>query len=197
MFSGIIQDIGTVVHFSRYQKKDGLKIRSKIISAGVRVGDSVSVSGACLTVTKNASSVLSFDVLAETSMVTTLGSLRVGERVNLERSLCVGDTISGHFVSGHIDCIGIIKKRGVVSGNRLFEIAVPANFMHLLAPKGSVAVDGISLTVGEVRKDSFTVYIIPHTLQNTTLHVKSHGNKVNIEFDILAKYASNAVRKPR
>ena len=195
MFSGIIQDVGTVTHFSRYQKQEGLKIRSKTISARARIGDSVSVNGVCLTLTKKISSIMSFDVLTETSAVTTLGSLRVGERVNLEASLGVGDTISGHFVSGHVDCTGTIAKKGVVRSNHFFEIAVPLKFMHLLTPKGSVAIDGISLTVAEVFKDSFIAYIIPHTLHNTVLSLKSHGRKVNIEFDILAKYASNALRK--
>ncbi len=188
MFTGIIQEIGTVTHFSRYQKTQNLSIRSKIISLSSKIGDSVSVNGACLTVTKIKSDILSFDLLFETIKLTNLGLLKAGDLVNLEESLRVNDKLSGHFVTGHIDCIGTIKKREVINSNYSFNISVPQKFMDLLRPKGSVSVDGISLTIVSVFRDSFTVYLIMHTLNNTILGKKSVGKKVNIEFDILAKY---------
>lgn len=203
MFTGIIGEIGKVSYFSRYQKKENLKVSSKVISSSSKVGDSISVNGACLTVTKIQSGILSFDLLPETIELTNLGLLRVGDQVNLEESLKLNDKISGHFVAGHIDCMGIVKKKGLIDNNHFFQISVPKKFMNLLVPKGSIAVDGISLTVVEVLGDSFTplennfltgftVYIIPHTLGNTILGKKDIGKKVNIEFDILAKYAQNS-----
>jgi len=189
MFTGIIQEIGQVVSFSKYQKRDNLKIRTKEIHSKTKIGDSVSVNGACLTVTSIKGDILSFDLLAETTSLTNLGSLKTGDSVNLEESLRFSDKVSGHFVTGHINCIGIIRKKGIIKNNSHFEIAVPNKFMYLLVPKGSVAVDGISLTIVDVFKDSFTVYIIPHTLSSTILSKKGPSGKVNIEFDILAKYA--------
>ena len=196
MFIGIIQEIGKVDYFSRYQKKDNLKVSSKIVSPNSKIGDSISVNGACLTVTKVKSDALSFDLLPETIELTNLGLLRVGDQVNLEESLKLTDKISGHFVTGHIDCMGTIKKKGFINNNYFFEINVAEKFMNLLVPKGSVAVDGISLTIVKVFGDSFTVYIIPHTLGNTILGKKDIGKKVNIEFDILAKYAQNSKNPP-
>lgn len=194
MFTGIIQELGKVSQFLRYQKTENLKIRSKVISSCAKIGDSISVNGVCLTVTKIKSDILSFDLLPETMELTNLGLLRRGECVNLEESLKTDSKISGHFVSGHIDCMGTVKKKGFVRNNHFFEISIPKKFMNLLVSKCSIAVDGISLTVVDVFRDSFTVYIIPHTFNITTLSIKGVGKKVNIEFDILAKYALNSKR---
>jgi riboflavin synthase len=192
MFTGIVKEIGQVRHFSRYQKSENLMVRSKIISASANVGDSVSVNGVCLTVTKiKKPDELVFDLLNETMELTDLGLLKPGDRVNLEDSLKASDKISGHFVTGHIDCLGIVKKKGIVNNNHAIEITIPKKFMKLLAPKGSVAIDGVSLTVVSVFGDSFNVYIIPHTMNNTILGEKGVSKKVNIEFDVLAKYALN------
>lgn len=191
MFTGIIQEKGTVTHFSRYQKNENLKVHSLIIPSKSKIGDSISVNGVCLTVSKIKSDIISFDLLRETTELTNLGLLKSGDSVNLEESLKINDKISGHFVTGHIDCMGVIKKKGFINNNNFFEITIPGKFMHLLAPKGSIAIDGTSLTVVGVLRDSFTVYIIPHTLQNTILGKKNIGNKINIEFDILAKYCQN------
>ena len=191
MFTGIIQEVGRVTHFSRYQKTQNLSLRSQKIAQGSRIGDSVSVNGVCLTVTRIKSDTLSFDLLPETVKLTNLGLLKPADKVNLEESLKIGSKVSGHFVSGHIDCLGTIRKKGVLKNNHFFEIAVPSKFMNLLAPKGAISIDGISLTVAEVLRDSFTVYIIPHTLKNTILSDKGASGKVNIEFDMLAKYSQN------
>ena len=193
MFSGIVQEIGSVVNFSRYQKRSGLQIRCAKIAQHVTIGDSVSVNGVCLTLTKKESSIMSFDVLAQTSNLTTLGLLKNNENVNLETALKPHEGISGHFVTGHIDCVGDIRKKEMRNNNYCYEISVPPRFMRLLAPKGSVAVDGISLTVVDVFKDTFSVYIIAHTLENTILYSKGRGTKVNIEFDILSKYVARRI----
>jgi riboflavin synthase len=145
------------------------------------------VNGVCLTVVKAGNNLISFEVMAETFKITNLGSLRINEKVNLENSLKLGDKISGHFVLGHIDCLGTIRKKGIVSGNMAFEIAVPVEFSKYCLPKGSVAVDGISLTIQEKKSGIFSIYIIPHTLKNTTLSFKGPSSKVNLEFDLLIK----------
>jgi len=191
MFTGIVKEVGLVTHFSRYQKTQNLMVRSKLISSAVAAGDSVSVNGVCLTATNIKSDILTFDLLEETLKLTNLGLVRIGECVNLEDSLKASDKISGHFVTGHIDCMGIIKRKGVVSKNHFIEVAVPKKFMNLITAKGSVAIDGVSLTIVDILKDSFTVYLIPHTINNTILGKKNAGKMVNIEFDILAKYALN------
>ena len=191
MFTGIVQEIGIVRYFSRYQKVNNLRICSKIVSSSTNIGDSVSINGTCLTVTEIKGDILSFDLLAETVELTNLGLLKAGDLVNLEGSLKFNGKVSGHFVTGHIDCLGIVKKKGSIKNNHFFEITVPTKFMNLLVSKGSIAIDGISLTIDSVFRDFFTVYIIPHTLNNTILGKKTIGSKVNIEFDILAKYALN------
>ena len=159
------------------------------MNGDAEIGDSISVNGACLTVIKKGRGSLFFEAMPETIKTTNLGSLGSVEKVNLERSLKIGDRLSGHFVTGHIDCTGIIRKKDYLNSNLCFEIAVPSEFMKYCLPKGSIAVDGISLTLADKKSNVFSVYIIPHTLKNTTLGFKGPSNKVNIEFDILAKRA--------
>ncbi len=187
MFSGIVEELGSVLRISRRGKVSLLEIRAQKIMDELVVGDSVAVNGACLTVVATEGGSVSFEVMPETLKLTNLGLLRSGEKVNLERSLRVGDRISGHFVSGHVDCMGIIRKKGYVGGNLSFEIAVPVDVSKYCLAKGSIAVDGISLTLTERKPNTFSVYIIPHTLKNTTLSFRTPSDKVNIEFDILAK----------
>jgi len=189
MFTGIIQEVGKVVGISYYQKKDNLKVRAKNISSQTEPGDSISVNGTCLTATNIKSEIISFDLLQETTKLTDLGFLKIGDFVNLEESLKFNGKVSGHFVTGHIDCIGAIKKKGIIRNNNFIEVIIPRQFMKYICQKGSVALDGVSLTIAEIKRDSFCVYLIPHTLNNTILGRKSAGNKVNIEFDMLAKYA--------
>ncbi|MFH1201324.1 MAG: riboflavin synthase [Candidatus Omnitrophota bacterium] len=187
MFTGIIEELGQVKRISRQGNNTLLEISAAKAAQDSKIGDSVAVNGACLTVIKNGNSTLTFEVMPQTMKVTNLGFLRVQDKVDLERSLKVGDRLSGHFVLGHIDCMGIIQKKHFVAGNLCFEIAVPIEFMKLILPKGSVSIDGISLTVVDKRSNTFSVYIITHTLENTTLGFKGPSGKVNIEFDILAK----------
>lgn len=193
MFSGIVQELGIVKNISRRGRITLLELGSKLISSDAAIGESIAVNGCCLTLVKNQNSVLCFELVPETAKTTNLGSLRVADRVNLECSLRFGGKISGHFVSAHVDCCGVIRSKGYRLGNLAFEIAVPQEFNKYILPKGSVAVDGISLTAAGKKPGVFFVYIIPHTLKNTTLGFKGPSDKVNIEFDILAKSAAARV----
>jgi len=187
MFSGIVEELGEVKRISNRGNITLFDIAAKKVSEDTNIGDSICVNGVCLTVIKNESAVLAFEAVSETLKITNLGSLKISDKVNLERSLKVGDRISGHFVTGHVDCLGIIRRKNYLTGNLCFEVAVPPNFMKYILPKGSIAVDGISLTIAGKKSNAFTAYIIPHTLKNTTLGLKGPSDKVNIEFDILAK----------
>jgi riboflavin synthase len=151
----------------------------------------MAINGTCLTAVKKEQGVLVFEAIPQTLQITNLGLLRVSDQVNLERSLKVGDRVSGHFVMGHIDCMGFIRRRSYLNNNLCLEVAVPCEFMKYVLPKGSVAIDGVSLTIVTKRSNTFSVYIIPHTLKNTTLGFKGPSDKVNLEFDILAKQTLN------
>ena len=192
MFSGIIEELGELKKISKHGNITLLQIQAKKILEDVDISDSISVNGTCLTIIKKESDILSFEVMPQTLDMTNLGALRIKDKVNLERALRIGDRLSGHFVTGNIDCIGIIRRKNYVNNNLSFEIAIPAKFMQHCIPQGSIAVDCISLTIVDKRSDTFTVYIIPHTLKNTTLGFKGPSDKVNIEFDILTKRAVSA-----
>jgi len=187
MFSGIVEQLGEVKGISRRGNITVFKIKSGKITDDVNAGDSIAVNGACLTVVRREGENLFFEAMPQTLKITNLGLLHISDKVNLERSLKVGDRISGHFVTGHIDCVGIVRKKSIIAGNLGFEIAVPLEFIKYCLPHGSIAVDGISLTLVSNKSNTFTVYVIPHTLKNTSLSFKGPSSKVNIEFDILAK----------
>lgn len=188
MFTGIIEALGTVKAISRKGNIAVLSVQVDKPAEDAKVGESVAVNGVCLTIIKIEKDILSFELLKETVNLTTLGKLKLGEKVNLERSLKIGGRLCGHFVTGHIDCLGVIRNKTYISGNLCFEIAIPKEFLKFIVPKGSIAVDGISLTVVSKHSHTFSVYVIPHTLQNTTLCLKGPSALVNIECDILAKY---------
>jgi riboflavin synthase len=190
MFCGIIEELGEAKKISRRENNILFEIKAKKVLEDTKIGDSISVNGACLTVVKKDTDYLSFEAIPETLKVTNLGVLRVCDKVNLERSLKVGDRLSGHFVTGHIDCIGIIRRKNYTNNNLCFQIAIPQEFIKYCLPRGSIAVEGISLTLVSIASNLFTVYVIPHTLKNTTLRFKGPSDKVNIEFDILAKRPS-------
>jgi riboflavin synthase len=192
MFSGIVEEKGIV---TKIQKKENLlilSIKASKVLRGVKIGDSISVDGACLTITGIKNKVVDFDIMKETIDKTTLKFLKVGSEVNLEGALRVNDRLGGHFVSGHIDGVGVIQKRISKPNYEEFQIAIPKKLSCYLAPKASVSVDGISLTLGEIKKNVFSIYIIPHTLDVTTLGRKKDGDQVNIETDLLAKYILSA-----
>jgi riboflavin synthase len=187
MFTGIIEELGRVRKIARRGNLALLEISAKETLIDTKVGDSIAVNGACLTVVSLGNGVFGFEVIAETQKVTNLGLLKIGEMVNLERSLRIGDRVSGHFVTGHVDCLGLVGKKSLRNGSVEFEISIPPYFMRYCLPKGSVSLDGISLTLAKMRASSFSVCIIPHTLKNTTLNFKGPSDKLNVEFDILAK----------
>lgn len=187
MFTGIIEELGKVKRMGRQGRVMTLEILAHKTLQDAAIGDSIAVNGVCLTLVSFNKDSFSFEVIAETSEKTNLGLLRIGEEVNLERSLRLGDKLSGHFVTGHIDCLGLIRRKGIRSGNLAFEIAIPADFIRYCLPKGSISLDGISLTLADRRTNIISVYVIPHTLKNTTLGFKGPSEKLNVEFDILAK----------
>lgn len=187
MFSGIVEELGQVKKVSRRGRVILFEIKASQVSQDIKIGDSISVNGACLTVVEKGVGAFSFEVMPQTLKVTNLVSLKLKDKVNLERALKIGDRLSGHFVTGHIDCTGIIRRKGYINDNLYFEIALPQKFMRNIMPRGSIAIDGISLTIAAKKSDTFSVYIIPHTLEQTTLKFRNPSNKVNIEFDILTK----------
>jgi len=187
MFTGIVEIVGRVVSLERAATAR-LTVDLSGIAEGVRPGDSVAVDGVCLTVTHIDGTRGSFDVGEETLRRSTLGALRPGDRVNLERALRVGDRLGGHFVLGHVDAVGTIARLDRRDDQATLVVRAGADLVARLVPKGSVAVDGISLTVGRIGPEEFTLFIIPHTLRNTGLAGKAVGDLVNIELDIIGKY---------
>ncbi|MDD5596212.1 MAG: riboflavin synthase [Candidatus Omnitrophica bacterium] len=189
MFSGIVEELGEVKNISRRGGVVLLEIKAEKVLADTKIGDSISLNGICLTVVKKSSESLVFEVVQQTLNTTSLMALRISDKINLERSLKIGERVSGHFVYGHIDCIGIIRKKSFLQNNPCFQIAIAPEFTKYCLSKGSIAVDGISLTIAEKNANTFTVCIIPHTMKNTTLGFKGVSDKVNLEFDIFVKKA--------
>jgi riboflavin synthase len=188
MFTGLIEEIGLVVWIRAVERGTQLQLAAPSIAADIRRGDSIAVNGCCLTVSTRRDQHLIFDLLEETLDRTNLRRLRRGSPVNLERALAADGRFGGHFVQGHIDCAAsVLAFKQMRDGYRL-EIELPPDFAHYVAYKGSIAVNGISLTVAEVSSNSFTVWIIPHTKRHTNLESLKVGEFVNLEFDLLAKY---------
>jgi riboflavin synthase len=195
VFTGLIVGMGDI---TSVQKRSGgaiLSLRSDMASQDAAIGDSISVNGVCLTVVKKNMNELSFDLSEETLGSTNLGGLKKGDRVNLEPSLSTGSRIGGHFVTGHVDAAGRIRRKAQSGDMLTFEIEAPPGVIGFLVEKGSVAVDGISLTVVDILKDTFRLVVIPHTAKLTTLGFKVPGDTVNIEADILGKYVARFLQK--
>lgn len=188
MFTGLILEMGEITSVRKRSGGAILSLKANKVASEAKQGDSVSVNGVCLTVVSKDSNILSFDLSEETLQSTNLGSLKTGAVINLEPSLSPDSKIGGHFVTGHVDEVGRIRSKVRIGDMMQVEIEAPPNVMNFLVEKGSVAVDGISLTVVDILKDSFTVVIIPHTAKLTTMGFKGPGNTVNIEADILGKY---------
>ncbi len=189
MFTGLVEEVGRVLWIRATDRGTQLQIAAPHIAPSARTGDSIAVNGCCLTVTSYRADQLAFDLLEETLDRTNLRSLRRDSPVNLERSLAASDRLDGHFVQGHIDCSPqIVSIQKSETDEQRIEIELPPEFAHYVAHKGSIAVNGISLTVAEVSSQSFAVWIIPHTRRSTNLAAAQPGDLVNVEFDILAKY---------
>jgi riboflavin synthase len=193
MFTGLVEEVGNVLRLARSGEGAHLFVRARTVLQGTRIGDSISVSGACLTVVELGEGAFAVDCMPETLTHTTLGGLRPGDPVNLERAMALGDRLGGHLVLGHVDAVGevlSVKTRGIASEIR---VSLPLELRGYVAGKGSVAVDGISLTVTDVTETDFGLGIIPHTLRETTLRAVAPGRKVNLEADVLARYVRQAL----
>lgn len=195
MFTGIIVEMGEVKYLKKFTGKSVLSLKAKEVTLSAKVGDSISINGVCLTVINLHNQELSFDLSEETLNSTNLGSLSAGDLVNIEPSLTPDSKIGGHFVTGHVDTVGTIRSKVKIGDMLKIEIEVPQHLMNFIVEKGSVAVDGISLTVVDVFKNSFTLIIIPHTAKLTTLGFKNPGDTVNIEADILGKYVAKFLNR--
>jgi riboflavin synthase len=194
MFSGIVAEVGTVKAFEEHRAAASLRIEASPVFSDVAVGESIAVNGVCLTVVDQRESTFVLDVSPETLRATNLGELRPGDGVNLERSLCLSDRIGGHLVSGHVDGVGRITDKRPEANALHYDMQVPKDLMRYIVPKGSIAVDGISLTVVACLPDGFRVTIIPHTAAVTTIGRKALGATVNLECDMLGKYVERALQ---
>lgn len=188
MFTGIIEEVGTLIQIKRGSKSAILTIKGDIVTKDSRVGDSIAVNGVCFTVTTLSGNVFTADVMGETMRRTSLGNLKAGSRVNLERAMAAGGRFGGHIVSGHVDGTGTIAD--ITKEDNAMWVTINANekILRYVIEKGSVAIDGISLTVAYVDSECFKVSLIPHTGANTTLLDKKPGDLVNLENDIIGKY---------
>jgi riboflavin synthase len=197
VFTGLIVELGTVVSLRRKEPGAFLTLSADTLAKDAAIGESIAINGACLTVVTREGTMLSFDLSDETLRSTNLGLLRQGDRVNLEPSLRSDGRLGGHFVTGHVDAVGKIRSKTMVGDTFKVVIDSPAKVARLLVEKGSVAVDGISLTVVEAARDSFSVVIIPHTARLTTIGFKNAGDTVNLEADIVGKYVAKFLQGDR
>ena len=197
MFTGIVTEMGEIESLRRAGATTRLVLKAKTVSTDAKIGDSISINGTCLTVVTIDGEKLGFDVSDETLKHTSLAGLRQRDRVNLEPALRPDTRLGGHFVTGHIDGAGTIRKKERTGEVIRIEIATDPSIADQLVEKGSVAVDGISLTVVDVFRDGFSLVIIPHTAEVTTIGFKGPGDKVNVEVDILGKYVSKFLARSK
>jgi len=191
MFTGIVTDIGEVIAAEeRAQGLRRLTIACAYDPSSIAIGASICCSGVCMTAVATATNTFSVDAAAETLNVTTVGHWRTGTRINLERSLKMGDELGGHLVSGHVDGLAELAKREDLTDMARLILRVPRPLAHFIAQKGSVALDGVSLTINDVADNQFSVLIIPHTLSVTTLGAVKPGDSLNLEVDVMARYAA-------
>ena len=196
MFTGIVEEIGKIKRISLAGKSGSLEIGADKVLSGTKVGDSIAVNGVCLTVTSLSGSGFTADVMAETLRRSSLGSLVAGSGVNLERAMAADGRFGGHIVSGHIDGTGTISKMQKEENAVWVHIKASSEILNLIVEKGSIAIDGISLTVAGVNETEFCVSVIPHTAEETTLLSKKPGDLVNLENDIIGKYVQKLLGKP-
>ncbi|MFC8955539.1 riboflavin synthase [Streptomyces sp. NPDC057101] len=188
MFTGIVEELGEVVAVEQLEDASRFRLRGPLVTEGAQHGDSIAVNGVCLTVVEFGDGEFTADVMAETLKRSSLGALETGSRVNLERPMAVGGRLGGHIVQGHVDGTGTILERTPSEHWELVKVGLPAHLSRYVVQKGSITVDGVSLTVVEVTDDWFTISLIPTTLDLTTLGIKKSGDPVNLEVDVIAKY---------
>ncbi|MFD7574926.1 riboflavin synthase [Streptomyces sp. NPDC059810] len=188
MFTGIVEELGEVTAVEQLEDASRFRLRGPLVTEGAQHGDSIAVNGVCLTVVEFGDGEFTADVMAETLKRSSLGALEVGSRVNLERPMAVGARLGGHIVQGHVDGTGTILERTPSEHWELVKVGLPAHLSRYVVEKGSITVDGVSLTVVEVTDDWFTISLIPTTLDLTTLGIKQSGDPVNLEVDVIAKY---------
>jgi riboflavin synthase len=191
MFTGIIEEIGSIAGIISRQDIKQIEINAKLVLEGLKIGDSVAVSGICLTVVKINPASFVVEVSSETLSCSTFFSAKVGDKVNLERAVSANARLGGHIVQGHVDGVGEIKNAEHRAQNTELRINIPEQLRKYVVEKGSIAVDGVSLTVAKIEGNNIIISVIPHTLENTTLKDKKTGSKVNIEVDVMGKYAEN------
>ncbi|MCK4518772.1 MAG: riboflavin synthase, partial [Candidatus Omnitrophica bacterium] len=196
MFTGIVGQMAQVTSIKDAAgiKKFGVKLKKNAETTAI--GDSLAINGVCQTITEIEGSTVYFEAIKETLLKTNLSLLKKGDTVNIEFSLTPSDKIGGHFVTGHVDCLGTIRQKRPEGGAIRFEVSAPEKFNIYIAPKGSITIDGVSLTLADCFRDGFAFFCVPHTLKNTTLKAIKLGGKVNIEFDLLAKYVNKKAPKP-
>ena len=194
MFTGIIEEVGEIKNILNKGKSLEVTVYAPVLTKKLALGDSVSVNGICLTVTDFSNDVFKVDVSPSTFEITTLKFLKVYSKVNLELALTLSKPLGGHIVSGHVDGVSKILKREQIDEFVRFTFDIPKGLRKYLIKKGSIAIDGISLTINDLTNDSFEIMIIPHTLENTTLILKNIGDFVNIETDIIGKYIENFMK---
>ena len=193
MFTGLIEEVGTVTSTRERKRRKQLQIVAPRMAKKIRTGESVALNGCCLTLSARRGDRLTFDLLEETLARTNLKMLKRDSSVNLERALRRDGRLGGHFVQGHVDCTSRIISFEQIGGDYRLAVELPAEFARYVACKGSIAIDGISLTIADVSPMSFAVWIIPHTKRHTNLHHAEAGEVVNLEFDILAKYLERII----
>jgi len=188
MFTGIIEEIGKVRSLKKAGESAQMSVEARTILEDIHEGDSICVSGACLTVVAYDANAFTLDVSPETLSATTLGELKPGDAVNLERAIKAGGRFGGHMVSGHVDGVGTLIRKTAQGNSQVMTFSAPGEILSTSVPKGSMAVDGVSLTINEIGGESFSVSIIPHTARMTTLGVRGIGSRVNLEADLIGKY---------
>jgi riboflavin synthase len=188
MFTGIIEELGTIVAIEEQEDAKRITIQGPLVTSDVSRGDSIAVSGACLTAIELEEGKFTADVMNETLRLTSLGGAKVGDRVNLERAMNATTRFGGHMVLGHVDGLGEIRSRELSENWEWVRVNVPADLMRYIVLKGSITVDGVSLTVNEIGEDFIGLSLIPETMRLTTLGTKQPGDKVNLEVDIMAKH---------
>ena len=194
IFTGIVEEIGEVKNIARGSESISLTIKANKVLSDVKLGDSIATNGVCLTVTDFKKDEFTVDVMPETMRKSSLKEINIGSKVNLERALKANDRLGGHILSGHIDGVGKITKRRREDNAIILMIKPPQELLKYIVDKGSIAIDGISLTIAEVKRQGFTISLIPHTSEVTILSNKTVGGLVNLEVDVIGKYVENLLQ---